>query len=194
MTDKTPETIGSAASNANGAWPDPDTSNDLMQIVLEHFVVHHQVVFKKLHVAQEATIKSLEELEKMSEALQAKSSHSVDDIRKYETMWGVIIEMFKSHGATEDDLDRIEQVLIGIPRAIKKHYDVMVAQDQALQSLIKSLDTDEYKKAYRIINEVQSRPNPMSGLGPEDYGPVSTPVAKGVPSYQFTVDMLRNLD
>lgn len=194
MTDKMQGQGGKPPpGNANGGWPDPDMANDLMAVVLEHYIRHHEVVFKKLHVAQEATVKSIEELENMSSSLRSKSGHNIEDIRKYDHMWSAIIEMFKAHGATEDDLDRIEQVLLTIPRAIKQHYDMMVAQDQALQALIASLDTEEYKKAVKIINEVQSRPNPMSGLGPEEYKPVPSKIPS-VPSYQFTVDMMRNHD
>jgi hypothetical protein len=180
-------------SNANGL-PEGDRAHELMSLVLEHYIKHHEVVFKKLHIAQEATVKSLQELEKMAPGLQSKSGNTIDDIRKYEHMWGAIIEMFKAHGATEDDLERIEHVLLAIPRAIKQHYDAIIEQDKALQKLIASLNTDEYKKAVAIINEVQSRPNPMSGLGPEEYKPAPSAVHNAVPSYQFSVDMLRNRD
>ncbi len=195
MNDKQPDNTGAMApSNMNAGYPEPDTAHDLMQLVLEHYVVHHQVVFKKLHHAQTATIQSIQELENMSAALQATSGHSVEDIRKYDHMWSAIIEMFKAHGATEDDLERIEDVLLTIPRAIKKHYDIIMEQDKALQKLISGLNTEEYKKACMIINEVQSRPNPMSGLGPEEYKPVATAKTPAVPSYKFSIDMLRDLD
>lgn len=195
MVDKTVSDSGkNAASNMNAGYPDPDQAHDLMHLVLEHYVTHHQVVFKKLHHAQNATTKSINELENMSASLQAKAGHSVEDIRKYDHMWGAIIEMFKAHGATEDDLERIEQVLLTIPRAIKRHYDMMVEQDKALQTLIKSLDTEEYRRACKVINDVQSRPNPMSGLGPEEYKPPPASKEAAVSSYKFSIDMLRDLD
>lgn len=184
----------STPSNINSGFPDADQAHELMHLVLEHYVTHHQVVFKKLEHAQNATVKSIKELEGMSASLQAKAGHSVEDIRKYDHMWAAIIQMFKAHGATEDDLERIEQVLLTIPRAIKRHYDMMVEQDKALQKLIASLDTEEYRKACMIINEVQGRPNPMTGLGPEEYNAHPSGKEGPVSSYKFSINMLRDLD
>lgn len=191
MTNDKGQTSG--PSNVNAGYPDADKAHELMHLVLEHYVTHHKVVFQKLEHAQKATIQSIKELESMSASLQAKAGHSVEDIRKYDQMWGAIIEMFKAHGATEDDLERIEQVLLTIPRAIKHHYEILVAQDKALQTLMKSLDTEEYRRAVMLINEVQGRPNPMTGLGPEEYKPLASKVA-AVSSYKFSVDMLRERD
>ena len=181
---------------SNDSWPDPDQAHLLMEVVLQHFVTHHKVVVRKLHVAQEATLKSLEELESRLDDINSHSdAASLDNIRRYEHMWGQIIEMFKAHGATEQDLDRIEQVLLTIPRTIKKYYEVMIEQDRALKAMIASLDSDEYRKATAVINKVQSRPNPMSGLTRDDYDedlPVyNVPIA---PSYEISVESMKNHD
>lgn len=189
MGDMTQDNLSNASP-----WPSPDKANDMMEFVLDYYVRHHQVVFQKLHKAQEATIKSMEELEELS--LEAKSPHA-DNLkvaRQYDKMWDHIITLFKAHGATEEDLERIENVLQKIPRIIKRHYDVLITQDEELQRLIASLKTDEYKKTCALIEKVQSLPNPMTGIVMDEY--VSTPVTEVlVPhSYQINPHILENDD
>ncbi len=198
--DKINDIAGVAQSTTlTGPWMEPERADELMELVLDYYVRHHQVVFKKLHKAQEATVKSIEELEGLSvsagTAAQPADQAKLHMVREYDQMWEQIIILFKAHGATEEDLARIENILLGIPRTIKRHYDMLVQQDKELQALIASLKTDEYKQACEIIGKVQSMPNPMTGLTQREY--VSAPVAELLAkpsSYQISPHILRNDD
>jgi hypothetical protein len=149
-------------------------SQEIMALVLDHYVKYHNVVLKKLQIAQEATAKSIGELKTLPEGQGAAREQvgNLDDAEIYDEMWGDIIRIFKSHGISEEDMKKIEAILLIIPRQIKAHYDAIMAEDRALQVLIRKLNSDEYKKAYEIVREVQIRQNPMSGLGPEEYDDV----------------------
>lgn len=199
MVDKPIDTTSVAGSTVTGPWIEPGRADELMELVLDYYIKHHQVVFKKLHKAQEATHKSIAELEGLSLAAGTDAPPADEAklhiVREYDQMWEQIITLFKAHGATEEDLARIEDILLGIPRTIKRHYDMLVQQDRELQALIASLKTEEYKKACQIISKVQSMPNPMTGLTHEEY--VSAPVAEVLPtpsSYQISPHILRNDD
>lgn len=72
----------------------------------------------------------------------------------------------------------------------------MLAQDKALQALIAQLADDKYMKAFALINEVQSRINPLTGLGPEEYDianddedHIYEPAAKDMPGYAAPSDL-----
>ena len=51
------------------------------------------------------------------------------------------------------------------------------------------LEAEKYKRALRIVREVQSKPNPMSGLSPKDYDLSGIPESqvKGVSSSAFKI-------
>ncbi|MCB1530787.1 MAG: hypothetical protein H6853_06460 [Rhodospirillales bacterium] len=164
--------------------PDRETSHEVMKLVLDHYIKHHSVVLKKLQIAQEATAKNLEEIRGISGRLGAEEKDSpLDDARKYDDLWGSIISAFEEHGISEEDMKRIEDILLVIPRQIKVHYERIMEEDKALCRLIEKLNSPEYKKAYDIVKQVQAKENPMSHLGPEEYEDVPE---EDVFSYKIT--------
>ncbi len=148
-----------------------EQSADMMRIVFDHYLNHHKAVFKKLHHAKDATQRSYEELEEYTGSLRVSDDapEPMTGAHAHEAMWGNILEMFKDYGATEEELDAIDTILTEIPKTIKKHYDILVEQDAILKDLISKLHTEEYKRAAALVREVQSRPNPMSGLDAQVY-------------------------
>lgn len=139
---------------------DQNDAKDLMQIVLEHYLKHHEIVLKKLIHAQKATEMSMDRLKEMSE------SGSVGDV---DAMWSEIIEMFRDFGASEDELFNIEDLLGTVPSTIKKPYIELVEQDEELQQLKSELRSEEYQKAKQVVAKVQDEPNPMSHMTADEY-------------------------
>jgi hypothetical protein len=154
--------------------------------VMEHYVRHHEVVLRKLNHAHKATLDSIREIEEMMAELNDASAHvsELAEVRKYDSLWITIIDMFRQAGVSETELGKIEGVLGGIPRAIKTHYDALVAQDKVLLKMIEDLGAEKYRRAFEMIRQVQSKPNPMTGLSPYEYdldgehdeGPLLPPV------------------
>lgn len=143
---------------------DKETSQEVMTLVLDHYIKYHGVVLKKLQIAQEATAQSIGEVASIVQPAQGAE--------KYDEMWGSIIGVFESHGVSEEDMKRIEDVLLIVPKQIKAHYDRIMEQDAELVALIEKLNSDEYQKAYEIVKDVQIKENPLSHLGPEEYDDV----------------------
>lgn len=139
---------------------DQNDAKDLMQVVLEHYLKHHQIVLKKLVHAQKATEMSMDKLREMSET---GTAGNVD------AMWGEIIEMFRDFGASEDELFGIEDLLGTVPSTIKTPYTELVEQDEELQQLKSELKSEEYKKAKQAVAKVQDEPNPISRMTADDY-------------------------
>lgn len=139
--------------------------------VMEHYIRHHEVVLRKLNHAHKATLDSIQEIEQMMAALDDATAHrhELAEVRKYDGLWITIIDMFRQAGVSETELGKIEGVLGGIPRAIKTHYDALVAQDKVLLKMIDDLGAEKYRRAFALIREVQSKPNPMTGLSPHEY-------------------------
>ena len=142
--------------------------DEIMALAMEHYLVHHQVVLKKLQHAQTATRQSFQEIERMPDQ---KRQTARTEIEKYDAFWKKTIDMFKSSGIAEEGLQQIEKVLTTIPRIIKKFYDALVRADAELLDLMRQIASDKYKKAYSVIYKLQSKPDMMSGLGPEEFEP-----------------------
>jgi hypothetical protein len=160
----------SLADIAAAAVSDAQKAHEAMMCVMEHYVRHHEVVLKKLSHAREATLTSIREIEALfADVENARAHNELKEIRKYDKLWDSIIESFREAGISEDDLNNIESVLDDIPRAIRKHYELLLAQDKALQALIAQLADEKYQKAFALIKDVQGLSNPMTGLGPEEY-------------------------
>lgn len=133
--------------------------SDLTSIVLSYYLKHHDLVLRKLKHAQTATKESL----KIIEAADKKHTQSL------EHLWADILNLFEKFAPSEDELFQIEALLGKMPKTTKELYDKLVENDKAIQVLIEQMSTDTYLEAVKTITKIQSKPNPMSGLGPEEY-------------------------
>ena len=150
-----------------------EASSDLMEAVLSHYVNHHKVVLQKLRHAKMATLQGMEEIKGMLDsAKEVSDNEAFREIQKYDETWDQVIARFRESGVGEDELKAIENMLLSIPHAIKKYYDTLVKNDALISALLAELDIEKYEKACELVREVQERPNPMSGLGPEEYDAV----------------------
>lgn len=134
--------------------PDHDTAHEIMEVAFEHYFMHTEAVMKKLSHAKDATDLGLKEISK---------------VKSYGDVWDEILEKFTMAGLSEDGLKHIESILGTMPKVIDDIYESLVTADAELQELEKELSSDRYKEALDQINEIQSQPNQMSGLGPEEY-------------------------
>ncbi len=142
-------------------WPNTEDSKGLMNIILEHYNKHHEIVLRKLRHTQNATQQSIQDIDG-----QADKVHELTDFDK---MWNEVIEMFLKSGASEEDVFKIESLITTIPQDIKTHYEHLVQEDKNLMTLIESLDTDAYHEARASVTKLEKEPNLMSGLKPEEY-------------------------
>jgi len=147
--------------------PDAKEADRLMDCAFEYYLKHYQVVQKKIVHARTATQQSMEEYEHTQG--NSKDSKEFQDMEKCDSLWHMITELFKNAGVAEDDLTKIESILLTIPRTIKQYYDTLIEQDKPLLLLVKELAAEKYKKACEIIENIQKRPNEMSGLDSKEY-------------------------
>lgn len=134
--------------------PDHDTAHEIMEVAFEHYFMHTEAVLKRLGYAKDATNQSLEGLLK---------------VKSYRGVWDEILGKFIEAGLSEDGLQRIELVLGNMPKMIDEIYTTLVEADRELASLEEELGSEKYRQALEQIEEIQSQPNQMSGLGPEEY-------------------------
>lgn len=134
--------------------PDHDTAHEIMEVAFEHYFMHTEAVLKRLAHAKNATQQSLDGLMK---------------VQAYGNVWDEILDKFMAAGLSEDGLQRIELLLGGMPKMIDDVYSTLVQADRELVSLEEELESARYRDALEQIEEIQSRPNQMSGLGPEEY-------------------------
>lgn len=161
----------SAASEMD--LPSPAVSDEIMSYALDHYLKYHEVVMKKLCHAREATKHSLHEINALCKRLRIDgTSEELEDVKKYDEMWRDIIHLFSNCGASETELELIENVLVDVPETIRRHYEVLLQQDQMLAALIEEISNSKYRDALDAIKKIQSRPNPMSGMTPEEYDEV----------------------
>lgn len=141
----------------------------LVKDLLGHYMDHHEAVLQKLKFAQDATAKSIAEIQDVKQDLANQDNASIASFSKFESMWGEIIEMFSTGGISEDDIFKIESIVTNVPSDIKKHYNNLTQQDKSFLTMIEALNHDGYRKAKQISQNVQSQPNRLTGMTQDDY-------------------------
>ena len=148
---------GSNQANNQARFVDQDEELKLMEKVVGHYLDHRQVVLKKLLAAHEATTQSIHEIKEICQRFGlSEKLEPFAEIMRHEHTWEGIIDVFQEAGVTEEELDRIEDVLVSIPRAIRDHYTTLIHQDRELASMINKLNSDEYKNAINKVRHIQS--------------------------------------
>ncbi len=160
--------IENAAENAKD-WPDEEEALSLTDMLLDHYMKHHEIVLAKLKFAQDATKKSIDEIRSTHEKVREHDNTNIHAFTDFNKMWEEIIKMFVDGGLSTDELFKIEKVITTVPEDIKKHYDALSSQDKSFLALVESLNVDAYKKAKAKVAQLQQLPNPLHGKIPEDY-------------------------
>lgn len=156
---------------------DDATAQDLLKRVMEYYNIHYDVVQKKLDHAQTATHESMKEA----------NDWDMKVIGSYDSAWKEIINMFQTCGMTQEELFEIERILGALPDNIRGHFERLIKMDRMLQTMMMTLKKLNYEEAMKTINQVQSQPNPLTGLGPEEYDlrPQATTEAKQVQAFKI---------
>lgn len=150
-------------------WPDEEEAISLTEMLLEHYMRHHEIVLTKLKFTQEATRKSIDEIRATHEKMRGLDNTNIHQFSDFEKMWEEIISMFVQGGLPEDALFEIEKLVSSVPSDIKKHYDELSQQDKSFLALVESLNSHAYKKAKEKVVSLQEQPNPLHGRTDKDY-------------------------
>jgi hypothetical protein len=138
-----------------------DKLDELTACMFEHYIMHNDIVLMKINHARTATRQSLQEYTNVQSHIE--SSGRLQKIKKYDELWSVIINLLKKARVSGAGLLKIEKVLSKIPSSIKRYYDELVSQDNTLLLLIKTLASEKYKEAFRMIREINmSRDNEVT--------------------------------
>ena len=152
-------------------WPDKEESEELTHTLLDHYIKHYEIVFKKLNIAQQATSKCMETVKSNYGDIKDAGSANYDN---FESMWQNILALF-SEGSdlSEEAFFEIEKLISKIPEEINVHYKSLSEKDQSLVTLVNSLNTSAYIKAKEKVVTLQAQKNPLNGRSAEDYISVS---------------------
>lgn len=165
MTDKEDDESASVISLAPYEVGDVESAHALMACVFEHYRKHHEVVLRKLQHAQSATAQSIQEAhERRVTNTGGRNADREDDVKICVAMWEVVIRTLRTHGLSEDELSAVEDILLEIPNRIRNYYHTLLEQDEDLQAAIEDLQSEKYKRAFVVVDKIQSRPDRFSGL------------------------------
>lgn len=150
-------------------WPNPEESNALTNMLMEHYLRHHEIILTKLRFAQGATKQSIEEIRNMHEKIRESKGSQESELNDFGDMWERIIKMFMQGGLSEKALFDIEKIVTQIPDDIKQHYNDLTSKDKDFLSRVESLSKSGYEKAKKRILNLQEEPNPLTGKTATDY-------------------------
>ena len=161
-----PEAVAPAA--AEETWPDQDETSTLTDMLLDHYLKHHEIVLAKLKFAQGATKTCIDEVRNVHEKIKEHDNTSIHAFKDFDKMWEDVLGMFQRGGLSENEIIEIEKMITAIPKDIKEHYDALSIQDQTFLKLVESLNTNAYLKAKQKVSNLQSQPSPLSGRTSDD--------------------------
>lgn len=148
------------------SWPDEEEGASLTDMLLDHYLRHHEVVLKKLKFAQSATKQCIEEIRNVHEKMRDRDNTNIHEFTDFDKMWEDIIGLFVDGGLSEDELFKIESLITTVPQDIKIQYDSLSQQDKSFLALVESMNSIAYKKAKERVMKLQSRPSPLTGRVP----------------------------
>ena len=166
-------------------WPEEEEAVSLTDMLLDHYLKHHEIVLAKLKFAQDATKKSLDEVRSTHEKVRERDNTNIHEFSDFEKMWEEVIKMFLDGGLSENDIFEIEKLVTTVPEDIKKHYDDLSQQDKSFMTLVEGLNADAYKKAKARVVSLQAQPNPLNGKTADDYKAVKAEESGGETEEDF---------
>ena len=161
--------LESGPSTTDEEWPNQEESNALTNMLMEHYLRHHEIILTKLRFAQGATKESINEIRNMHEKMKDSKGSQESELNDFGAMWERIITMFVQGGLSEQALFDIEKIVTQIPDDIKQHYDDLTSKDKDFMSRVENLNKSGYEKAKKRILNLQQEPNPLTGKTASDY-------------------------
>jgi len=150
-------------------WPNDEESHALTNMLMDHYLRHHEIVLTKLRFAQNATKASIEEIRNIHNKMKETDNNQEDTLKDFGAMWEKIIKMFVQGGLSEQSLFAIEKIITQIPDDIKQHYNDLTGQDQAFLARMEKLNKSSYQEAKKRVLKLQEEPNPLTGKTAQDY-------------------------
>ena len=160
-----------------GEYPEPAEADFIMECMMTRYVMQNRIIKSKLHHVQTATRQRMTEVEKIvaKEEALAQKLNELKKTKMLDGLWQQLIDLLQEIGLSEEDIDNIDDAVTSTPSNIRKYYDILVEQDRELSNLIYEMNSENFMSAYtearEITTKIQSRPNEMSGLGPDEYEP-----------------------
>ena len=156
--------------------PTPQESDHIMECMMTHYIMQNDIIKSKLKHAQSATRQRMAEIEQDTANEQTqKKINALKKVKKLDGLWDKLIGLLQEIGLSEEDIESIDETVTSTPKTIRKYYDILVEQDRELSNLIHEMESHSFKSAYlqsrKAIQEVQKRPNEMSGLPASEYDP-----------------------
>ena len=130
----------------------PQVCRNERALVFECYTKRHEVVLKKIGHARTATRQAVGASVSVEKNVDRSA---LGDLTKYDRFWEELIALFKEAGMSFDGLNKIEEVLRGLPTMIKKYYEVLVKQDRRLLMLLKELTTKKYDHIWKALDKVK---------------------------------------
>jgi len=125
-----------------------------MDDVINHYITHHKTILKKLELAKNATLQSID---------------AAEGIKPFKTQWDDRIEEFNSAWVSEESLFEIEEVLSHMPDDVRPKYEMLVSSELELQSLITELGEFNYETSRKAVRKIQDKQFKKIGLSPDIY-------------------------
>ena len=122
-------------------------------LVFGYYTRLHDIVLKKIEHAHTATIKATGDCISVDDKADPAA---LEDLNKYDEFWKELVELFQGAGMSLDGLARIDEVLSGLPKIIRKYYDVLVEQDQDLLLLMQEMTSDKYNNVREALKVMET--------------------------------------
>lgn len=162
-------------------WPQGEEADFMMECLMGNYLMKNEVVRAKLHHARQATRKNLDKLEKLIDDTNPDTAiKELGKAKKLDVLWTQLVQLLSEIGLAEEDIADIETTITKAPKNIRDCYDILLEQDRNLSNLIYEMESDTFADAHEqardIREKIQSQPNPMSGLMPEEYEPAAADI------------------
>ncbi|MEM9469171.1 MAG: response regulator [Pseudomonadota bacterium] len=150
-------------------WPNPEESNSLTTMLMDHYLRHHEIVLTKLRFAQDATKSSIDDIRNIHEKIKETKGSQESNLNDFGDMWESIIKKFVNGGLSEQALFDIEKIITQIPDDIKQHYDDLTNKDKEFLRRMEKLNKSSYASAKKRVLSLQEEPNALTGKTSQDY-------------------------
>ncbi len=171
--------------SAQKDWPEASEAKALTDTLLDHYFKHHEIVFKKLKIAQDATHHCIEEVRETYKKVREKDNTNILGFKDFDKMWEDVLNLFVKGGLAEEDLFEIEKLVSVVPKDIRARYDIISQQDKSFLALVDSLNATAYKKAKERVVALQAQPNPYTGRTSADYKNLDQEKGKRSDTFKF---------
>ena len=181
--DKNQDSLRETDYQDKNKWPQGEEADAMMECLMGNYLMQNEIMRAKLYYAQQATKKSLAELEMLTgDTKQDASVKQLQKIKELDGLWKQLISLLSQLGLAEEDIANIEEAVTSTPKVVRQYYDVLLEQDRNLSNLIYEMESDVFADAHRqakeVTDKIQTQPNPLTGLTRDDYEPAPENITK----------------